>query len=136
MNFVGKMKEAYKCFADFKKGDNVKEYQQFVDIFLPMLFKENNNRLEISVGKKISQSKFMSLLSVVTNKFNAIPSVFGDCPLLMIKDCINRSTIVSLNLAIIKDLYVETEEAVGFFIHNICFNYNEVDYQMHIIVNK
>lgn len=138
MNFIGKKSEAYNCFANFKKGDNAKEYRQFVDIFLPMLFQDNNNRLEISVGKKISESQFMSWLSVVTNRFNAIPSVYGDCPQLIIKDCINRSApvIVSLNLAIIKDLYIETEEAVGFFRHNICFNYNEVDYQMHIVVNK
>lgn len=138
MNFIGKKSEAFNCFADFKKGDNAKEYQQFVDIFLPMLFRENNNRLEISVGKKISESQFVSWLSMVTNKFNAIPSVYGNHPQLVIKDCVNRSApvIVSLNLSIIKDLHIETEKVVGFLRHNICFNYNEVDYQMHIIINN
>lgn len=134
MNFIGKKSEAYNCFANFKKGDSNKEYQQFVDIFLPMLFQKNNNRLEISVGKKISKNQFMSWLSVVTNRFNVIPSVYGDCPLLIIKDCANRSlpVIVSLNLANIKELHIETEKDNGFSRHNICFNYDEVDYQMHI----
>ena len=136
MNFIGKNSEAYNCFANFKKDDNAKEYRQFVDIFLPMLFQENSNRLEISVGKKQSESQFLSWLSMVTNRFNVIPSMYGEYPKLTIKDCINHSTIVSLNLAIIKDLCIETKEAVGFFIHNICFNYNKIDYRMHIIVNK
>lgn len=138
MNFIGKKGEAYKCFADFKNGNNAKEYQQFVDIFLPMLFQENNNRLEISVGKKISESQFVSWLSVVANKFNVMPIVCDNNPQLVIKDCANRSApaIVSLNISTIKDLHIETEKTTGFFRHNICFNYNEVDYQMHIIINN
>lgn len=136
MRFIGKKGKAYECFADFKKGCNAKEYQQFVDIFLPMLFQENNNRLAISVGKKVAETKFVSWLSMVTHKFTAIPTMYGNEPQLIIRDGTNLNNTL-INLALIKDLHIDTEETVNDYRYQICFNYNnEVDYQMHIVVNR
>lgn len=139
MNFVDRKNRAFNCFANFNPECDDKEYHELKDIFLPMLFKENNCRLEINVGKRVSDEKFVSWLSLVTHSFIVIPSDYDNEPQLIIRDCTNisKKNITLINLTAMSDLHIETEEAVDFYSHRICFNYNkEVDYQMHIIVNK
>lgn len=135
MNFIDKKGEAYKCFVDFRRDNNAKEYQQFVDIFVPMLFQENNHRLSVSVGKRTSESVFNSWLSCTVHTFVAIPTRWGDEPQLIIKDGAGIC-ITLFNLALIKDLYITTEDTTIFTMYNIEFHYGEVDYQMRIVVNK
>ena len=137
MRLIGKKGKAYECFADFKNNNKAKEYQQFVDLFLPMLFQENDGRLTISVGKKISESNFVSWLSCVSKKFVVIPSMYDNEPQMIIRDVDNTNVNVLVNLALIKDIHITTKEDVNRCWYEICFNYNdEVDYQMHIVVNR
>ena len=135
MNFIGKMSKAYECFANFKNGCNAKEYQQFVDIFLPMLFQVNENRLIINIGKKTSKS-FVSWLSMKTYKFTAIPTMYGNEPQLIIRDGTNFQNML-INLTLIKDLHIDIDETANDYRCQIYFNYNnEVDYQIYIVANK
>ena len=139
MNFIDRKSKAFNCFMDFKKDCNVKEYQQFVDIFSPMLFKENNHLLEISVGKKTSDSQFMSWLSLAVHNFIVLPAVYNNEPQLIIRNntTIRKENIALINLTAINNLSIKTEESSTFYRHNICFNYNnKVDYQMDIVVDK
>lgn len=136
MKFIGKKAEAYKCFADFRKDNDAKEYQQLVDIFLPMLFQENNHRLSISVGKRISESTFNSWLSWVTHSFIAMPTKYGNEPQLLIRDIAGIGAGTLLNLSLIENLHITTEDTIGFTRYNIDFHHDEADYQMHIVVNK
>lgn len=136
MKLIGKMGKAYECFADFRSNNNAKEYKQFVDIFFPMLCNENNHRLDIIVGKKVSDSNFISFISCVTHKFTVIPSVYNNEPQLIIRD-FNGCCSTLINICLVKDLYIKADETDTYLKYNICFNYNnEIDYQMHIIVNK
>ena len=137
MRFIGKKAKAYECFADYKNGNNAKECQQLVDIFLPMLFQENECRIEISVGKRISEIKFVSWLSWISKKFVVRPSMCDNEPQIIIRGVDSASTNASINLALIKDIHITTNEDENRCSHNICFNYNdEVDYQMHIVLDR
>lgn len=136
MKFVGKKAEAYKCFADFRRDNDTKEYQQFIDIFLPMLFQENNHRLSISVGRRISESTFNSWLSWVTHSFIAMPTKCGNEPKLLIRDVTGIGAGTLLNLSLIENLHITNEDTIGFTRYNIDFHHGETDYQMHIIINK
>ena len=137
MRFIGKKAKAYECFANYKSGDNAKECQQLVDIFLPMLFQENECHIEISVGRNISENKFVSWLSWFSKKFIVIPSMCDNEPQIVIRGVDSTNTNALINLTLIKDIHITTDEDENRCRHNICFNYNdEVDYQMHIVLDR
>lgn len=137
MRFIGKKMEAYECFANYKSGNNAKECQQLIDIFLPMMFQENKNKLEISIGRRISEKKFVSLLCCVSKNFVVIPTMYNNEPQMIIRDSENKNTIALINLALIKNIHIVTNETENWCLHDICFNYNnEVDYMMHIVVDR
>lgn len=135
MNFVGKKYKACKCFTDFIDSVGTKEYQQFADLFLPMLFKENCHNILISVGIKTSQS-FISWLSTKLDNFIATLNVFNEEPQLIIRGNTGINTM-AINIALVTDLHVETKDNPNTYYHDIEFKYNnEVDYQMRIVINK
>lgn len=137
MRFIGKKGKAYECFADYKSGNNAKEYQQLIDIFLPMMFQENKNRFEISVGKILSETKFLSWLSWVSKKFVVIPSIYNDEPQIIIRDVNGADTGTLINLSLINNLHITTNEDENRCYHELRFNYNnEVDYEMHIVLDR
>ena len=137
MRFIGKKGKAYECFADYKSGNNAKECQQLIDIFLPMLFQDNEGRIEISVGRRISETKFVSWLSWVSKKFVVIPSMYGNEPQMIIRGVDSSTTNALINLTLIKNIHITTNEDENRCCHEICFNYNnEVDYKMHIVLNR
>ena len=136
MRFIGKKGKAYECFADYKSGNNAKEYQQLIDIFLPMMFQENEGRFEISVGR-ISKTKFVSWLSWISKKFVVIPNMYDDEPQMIIRDVGSTNANALINLSLINNIHIITNEDENRCCHEICFNYNnEVDYKMHIILDR
>lgn len=139
MRFIGKNGKAYECFVDYKKNDNnAKEHQQLVDIFLPIMFQENEGRIEINVGRRISETKFVSWLSWTSKKFVVMPSMYNDCePQMIIKGVDSLTANALINLTLIKDIHITTNEDENRCWHKICFNYNnEVDYEMHIVLDR
>lgn len=138
MRFIGKNGKAYECFADYRKNDNnAKEHQQLIGIFLPIMFQENKGRIEINVGRKISDTKFVSWLSWVSKKFVVIPSMYDNEPQMIIRGVDSLTANASINLALIKDIHIITNEDENRCRHKIYFNYNdEVDYEMHIVLDR
>lgn len=135
MNFVGKKHKAYECFVNFINGIGTKEYQQFADLFLPMLFKENCHNLFINVGIKSTKS-FTSWLSTKLENFIVTLNVFNEEPQLIIKSNVGFNTVM-INLALITSLHIETKNNPDSYYYDIEFRYNnEVDYQMRIVINK
>ena len=112
--------------------------KQFVDIFFPMFFEENEHRLEISVGHRKSESMFDYWLRTVTHKFNIGLSHWNNEPQFLFKDVSNYSTnIMAINLALMRDLNIKTEEAPKFNRYIIDFNYNnQIDYCISLVVHK
>lgn len=137
MSAIIKMEKAYNCLENYRSNCNSKEHKKLVDIFFPMLYQENKHRLEISVGKKISESKFNCSLSMFTDNFIVVLDRSGNDPQLIIKYATNGNSIALINLALVKDLQIKTEEDkyINFCGHNIYFNYNdEIDYHLHIVI--
>lgn len=135
MSFVGKKYQACKCFTDFIDNVGTKEYRQFADLFLPMLFKENCHNIFISAGIKSSKS-FISWLSTRLENFIVTLNVFNEEPQLIIRGSVGLN-IVAINIALITNLHIETKDNLNSYYHDIEFRYNnEVDYQMRIVVNK
>lgn len=140
MSAIVNMEKSYNCLVNFRNNCNSDEHKKLIDIFLSMLYQENRDRLEISVGKKISKLKFYQFLSAITTNFVVKLSCWSNEPQIIIQDITQYyKTIVTFNLALIKDLYVESEKGDNnnFFRYNIYFNYNnEVDYNIHIAMKQ
>lgn len=137
MSAIAKMERAFNCLTNFVDNCNNEEYKKFIDIFLPMLYQENKHRLEISVGKRMSDSEFNSWLSTTTKNFIVRCTQWNNEPQLVISDAEYHYTVVVINLGLIKDLHIESTEDdnINFYRYNICFNYNnEVDYSIHIVI--
>ena len=131
MSAIKRMEKAYSCLENYKNNCNSKEHKKLVDIFFPRLYQENKHRLQISVGKKISESKFCCALSMFTDNFIAHLTHWENEPQLIIKYATNGHLIALINLMLIKELQIKTEEDkdANFCSHNIYFNYNdEIDY--------
>ena len=138
MSAIVNMEKSYNCLVDFRNNCNSDEHKKLIDIFLSMLYQENRDRLEISVGKKISKLTFHQFLSTITTNFIVKLSCWGNEPQIIIQDVTQHyKTVTMLNLVLIKDLYVESkkDDSVNFFEYNIYFNYNnEIDYNIHIVL--
>ena len=136
MSAIKKMERAYNCLEHYRNNCNSKEHRQLVDIFFPMLYQENKHHLEISVGKKVSESKFICALSTLIDNFIVTLDCLNDNPQLIIKYTTSGYPIALINLAYIKDLQIKIEEDrdIGICSYNIYFNYNdEIDYHIHIV---
>lgn len=137
MRFIGKREKAYECFANFRSNNNAKEYRQLIDIFLPMMFQENESRFEISVGRRVSKTKFISWLSWLSKKFVVIPNIYNGEPQMIIRDINSINGNALINLSLINNIHIVTNEDENRCYHEICFNYNdEVDYKMHIVLDR
>lgn len=139
MSAIIRMEKAYNCLENYRSNCNSKEHKKLVDIFFPMLYQGNKHRLEISVGNKISESKFNRVLSMLTDNFIVVLDRWGDEPQLIIKYANNGYPIALINLSLVKNLQIETEEdqKVKFCSHNIYFKYNdEIDYHLHIVIKE
>ena len=113
--------------------------KQFVNIFSPMFFRENNYRIDVKVGKRESKERFASFLNNFTDKFNVIPSLCDNEPQLLIKDMSRRKTyaILIINLFLIGNLHITKTESNEYYFHKIDFTYNnQVDYQIDLVVDK
>ena len=108
MDFIGKKYKAYECFADFVDNIGTKEYRQFADLFVPMLFKENCHNIFISVGIKSSKS-FVSWLSTKFKKFIVVLNVFNKEPQLIIRSDFGFDA-VAINLTLMKNLHIEIKD--------------------------
>lgn len=139
MNFVAKIEKVRKCFESFKNNSNNKEIAQFVDLFSPMFYERNKHRLEISVGKKLSNYCFSPWLSNVLHDFTVTPDCWEeDEPQIIIKEMSYHNTVALINLAVINNIHIETQEdkEVKFNRYNIYFNYNnEVDYCIRLAIS-
>lgn len=137
MSATVRTEKIYSCLINFKNNCNSNEHKKLIDIFLPMLHQENKHRLEISVGKKVSDYSFQSILSMITTDFIIRLTCWNYEPQLIIKDNTKfKNIITTINLALIKNIKIESKEEskINFFEYNIYFNYNnEIDYCIHII---
>ena len=135
MSAIVRMGKAFNCLNDFRDCcDN--EHKKLIDIFIPMLYKENKHRLEISIGKRIDKEIFRSLLSTIINNFNVKLCCYDNNPQFIIEDTQHRNTITLFNLGLIYNLQIEEDECDDFCRYRIYFNYNnEIDYCycVHII---
>jgi len=140
MNFVAKMEKVRKCFESFRDNSNNKEITQFVDLFSPMFYERNKHRLEISAGKKLSNSNFSPWLSNVLHDFTVTPDCWEeDEPQIIIKEMSHNNAVVLLNLTAVNNMVVKTEENkdTKSCKYNIYFNYNnEVDYCIKLVINE
>lgn len=135
MNFIEKKYKAHDCFVDFINGVGTKEYQQFADLFNPMLFTENYHNLHINVGVQSNES-FRPWLSTRLKFFTVIVNVFNGEPQLIIRNK-NSLNVITINLALITNLHIKTMDNPNSYYHDIEFRYNnEVDYQMRVVINK
>ena len=138
MKIMDRIGKTYDCLDAFKTASNNEVMKQFVDIFFPMFFEENEHRLEIRVGHRESESKLSCLLTTVTNKFNVVLSSCGNEPQFLFKDISNYNlNIMAINLALMRDLNIKTEETIEFNRYIIDFNYNnQIDYSISLVVHK
>lgn len=135
MNFIEKKCKAYDCFMDFINGIGTKEYQQFADLFNPMLFMENCHNFHINVGIQ-SNNSFRPWLSTRLKIFTVVVNVFNGKPQLIIRDK-SVLNVVTINLDLITNLHIKTMDNPNSCYHDIEFRYNnEVDYQMRIVIDK
>jgi hypothetical protein len=136
MSDIVKMKRAYDCLISFRDNCS-EEYKEFINIFFPMLYRDNiRHCLKISIGKKMSESKFYSALSATTTKFVVKLSCCKNEPQFSIYDMVHHEVITSINLALVKDLHIENNEYDSDS-YDVAFNYNnEFDYCIHIGINK
>ena len=133
MSNIVEIKRAYDCLTDFRDNRN-EEYKKLINIFFPILHKKSECYLEISIGKKMSEMKFQSMLSIVTTCFIVKLSRWNNEPQFIIYDVDHHNTIAVFNLALIENLYVGND---GNDSYNIDFNYNnEIDYCIHINKEK
>ena len=134
MSVIARIEKTYNCLMNFRDHSS-DEYKKLIDIFIPMLYKENKYHLDISVGEKVSLHKFKSMLSVMSRNFYIGLECFNNEPQLTIKDLPTQHVITLLNFELIKNLQIESEyiEDNNFCRHNIYFKYkNKVDYCIHI----
>lgn len=140
MSAIVRMEKTFNCLINFRDNCNNEEYKKLIDIFLPMFYRKNKNHLEISVGKRMSKTKFYSALSMLTTNFIVKLSDFNNEPRFIISDATAHDKVITIiNLKLVKDLHIESEEdeVINFYRHNICFNYNnEIDYHIHIALTK
>ena len=139
MSAIVRIEKAYNCLENFKNNCKNDEYKKLIDIFSPMFYQENKHRLEISVGKKLSEFHFRPILSSVTNNFIISLSKWKNEPQFVIKDIVEHNVITLINLALINNLRIESKkyEDINFYEHNIYFNYNnEIDYHIHIEITE
>jgi hypothetical protein len=129
MGMIERIERAYACLMEFENKCDNAECKQLIDILLPMLFRNNNGYLKISVGTKISESKFHSLLSMTTNNFIVKLSKYGNEPQLIFEDEIPfANTITVINLMLVKDIHIEIESDENDSVcYNIQFTYNNIN---------
>lgn len=136
MKIMDRIGKAYDCLDAFKTASNNEVMKQFVDIFFPMFFEENEHRLEISVGHRTATS-FQFWLKTVSHKFNVILSKWGSEPQFLFRNMENLEDMMAINLALMRDLNIKTEEAPEFNRCIIDFNYNnQIDYNISLVVHK
>lgn len=139
MGMIERVGKAYDCLAEFRnKCDNM-ECKQLIDIFFPMLFKNNKNYLRISIGTKVSESKFCSLLTTTTNDFIIKLSSYGNEPQLIFEnETPFANAITMINLALMKNIHIEVESDENNSVHyNIQFTYNDkIDYNITMTSEK
>ena len=138
MNITDRICKSYDCLDAFKTASNNEVMKQFVDIFFHMFFEENEHHLEVSVGHRKSKSMFDCWLRTITNKYNICLSHWNNEPQFIFKDVSNYSTnIMAINLALMRDLNIKTEEIPEFNRYIIDFNYNnQIDYNISLVVHK
>ena len=139
MSAINRMEKVYNCLENYRNNCNNKEHKKLVDIIFPMLYQENKHRLEISIGKKISESKFNSALSMFTDNFIVGLDCWNEELLLIIKYAHTGHTITLINMDAINNLKIKTNEDkdLNFCSHFVSFNYNdEFDYNLHIVINN
>jgi hypothetical protein len=139
MSAIVKMEKVFSCLKNFRDNCNNEECKKLIDIFLPMFYQENKHYLEISVGKKASESKFCSVLSMITTNFNIKLSTWNNEPQFIISDFVHNNTIATINLKLIENLCIESEEDdnINFYRYSIYFNYNnEIDYNINIAIKR
>lgn len=139
MSAIVKIEKMFNCLANFRDNCGNEEYKKLIDIFLPMFYQENKHRLEISVGKKVSESKFCSVLSMVTTNFIVKLGTWNRELQFIISDLVHNNSITMINLKLIDNLCIESEEDnnINFCKYNICFRYNnEIDYNINITMKR
>lgn len=138
MNVIKKLERAYNCLDNYRNSCDSENHKKFIDIFFPMFYQQNKHRLEISVGKKISNEVFQSLLTTTTKNFNVVLTQYGNEPQFIIREFNSNNSITCINLALIKDLEINTIDNAPFDTrYKIDFNYNnEIDYRMWIVVEN
>ena len=138
MSVIERMKRSYNCLMEFRCSSS-EEHKRLIDIFLPMICQDNKQYLKISVGKNVAESKFDSVLSMVTNHFGIGISCYMDEPQLIFNNNADgcHCAITSINLTRIKNIHIKEEKdgSVNFYRYLINFNYNDkIDYQIHIAI--
>lgn len=139
MSAIVKIEKVFNCLANFRDNCNNEECKKLIDIFLPMFYQENKHYLEISVGKRVSEYKFCSALSMATTDFNIKLGTWNNEPHIIISDFVHNNTIATINLKLIENLCIESEEDndINFYRYNIYFNYNnEIDYNINIAIKR
>lgn len=135
MSIKTKMNNVYDCLKNYVSTcDN--EQKKLVDIFFAMCNKVNNNRLEISIGKKVSKGCFQSYLKSISNKYEIGFSQCNNEPQLIIYDqTIRRYCNMVLNLLLINNLKIEERIENGkIYGYYIDFSYdNKIDYSINIV---
>ena len=139
MSAINRMEKVYNCLENYRNNCNNKEHKKLVDIIFPMIYQVNKHHLEISIGKKISETKFNSALSMFTDNFIVGLDCWKEELLLIIKYAHTGHAITSINMDAINNLKIKTNEDkdLNFCSHFISFNYNnEFDYNLHIVMNN
>lgn len=140
MSAIVKTNKSYNCLVDFRNNCDSNKHKKLIDIFFPMLYQENKHYLKISVGKKIPDRNFQSILSTITTDFIVGVSCWNNEPQFVFRNNTKLKNVITVvNLALIKDIQIKAEEdnKINLFVYNIYFNYNdEIDYHIHIIIEK
>lgn len=135
MVFVDKKYKAYECLMNYIKGKDTKEYQQFADLLIPMLYKKNNCSIFISVGNKKS-NVFIAWLSTKLDSFIVTLGIFDNIPQLTIKDK-NGLNVFTINFNLISDLNIDIAENPDSYYYNVSFKYdNIIDYNIKTVLQK
>jgi hypothetical protein len=122
-----------KTLNDLEEAKSNHEYRQLIEMLLPMLFQVSDCRLEISIGKKISDSKFVSYLDSITKKFIIKAGSLGKEMQLFIEDYDYKRTIAVFNLLYIKEISIRKAYIdVSKVLYNITFGYNGLDYEIKL----
>ena len=113
-------------------GKNNPRCSRVIDIFKNFLYKHNDWKITISVGKR-NEDSFVSFLSSIMENFIVKLDVYKNEPVFIIGN--NKQNIACINVAAITNLHIKSNLTNDKYF--LSFNYNnEIDYMIDIRANN